>query len=134
MESTVKQRLMEFIDYKEISIREFERTCGLSYGYINNIRVSIQPDKLSNIARCYPEISKGWMLPGRAPMLKEGAVKPDEVIESSSDREERLLCIIESQQRTIEKLTEMATKKRRLHTWLQRLQVQDEYGKVCFNL
>lgn len=111
MESTVKQRLMEFIDYKEISIREFERTCGLSYGYINNIRVSIQPDKLSNIARCYPEVSKGWIATGEGFMLKDEGKNPDEVIESSSDREERLLCIIESQQRTIEKLTEMAEKK-----------------------
>ena len=52
MESTVKQRLMEFIDYKEISIREFERTCGLSYGYINNsIRVDILNRKVIDIVK-----------------------------------------------------------------------------------
>lgn len=63
MESTVKQRLMEFIDYKEISIREFERTCGLSYGYINNIRVDILNRKVNNIVKAkMPNFAAGHSL------------------------------------------------------------------------
>ena len=33
METTVKQRLKEYIRHKGISVRLFESTCGLSYGY-----------------------------------------------------------------------------------------------------
>ena len=41
METSVKHRIKQFIEYKNISVREFERRCGLSYGYVNNMRVSI---------------------------------------------------------------------------------------------
>ena len=32
METSVKQRLKEYIEYNDISVRLFESTCGLSYG------------------------------------------------------------------------------------------------------
>ena len=62
MDSTVKHRVIQFIEYKNISVREFERRCGLSYGYVNNMRVSIQPDRLKNIATCFPELNTGWLI------------------------------------------------------------------------
>ena len=40
---SVKERLKEFINYKGISVRSFEAKCGFSYGYIANMRVSMQP-------------------------------------------------------------------------------------------
>ena len=45
MESTVKQRIKLFIEYNNISIKEFERSCGLSNGYINGITQTIMPNK-----------------------------------------------------------------------------------------
>ena len=33
METSVKQRLKEYIEYNGISVRLFESTCGLTYGY-----------------------------------------------------------------------------------------------------
>ena len=71
METSVKQRLKEYIKYKGIPVRLFESTCGLSYGYVSNMRVSIQPDKVSNIARHYPDLNTGWLLTGEGEMLKE---------------------------------------------------------------
>lgn len=71
---TVKERLKEFIKHKGMSVRSFESGCGLSYGYVNNMRVSIQPDKVGNIARCFPELNTGWLLTGEGEMLK-GAQK-----------------------------------------------------------
>lgn len=67
---TVKERIKEFITYKEISVRSFEKKCGLSYGYINNMRVSIQPDKITSIAAQYPDLNTGWLLTGEGEMLK----------------------------------------------------------------
>ena len=54
---SVKERLKAFIEYKKISIRSFENRCGLSYGYVNNMRVSIQP------------ANKSWLLTGEGEML-----------------------------------------------------------------
>lgn len=67
---TVKERIKTFIKYKEVSVRSFENKCGLSYGYINNMRVSIQPDKITNIATQYPDLNTGWLLTGEGEMLK----------------------------------------------------------------
>jgi len=66
---SVKERLVAFIKFKNISVRKFENTCGLSYGYVNNMRVSIQPDKVTNIAKQFPELNTGWLLTGEGEML-----------------------------------------------------------------
>ena len=66
---TVKERLKSFIDHKNISVRLFEATCGLSYGYVGNMRKSIQPDKISRIAQHYPDLNTGWLLTGEGRMI-----------------------------------------------------------------
>ena len=75
--STVKERLKTFIEYKNMSVRSFESQCGLSYGYVGNMRQSIQPDKVKSIAHCFPELNTGWLLSGEGEMLKtdQAAVK-----------------------------------------------------------
>jgi hypothetical protein len=68
---SVKERLISFVKSNKMSIRKFELTCGLSLGYINNIRVSIQPDKISRIASHFPELNTGWLLTGEGEMLRK---------------------------------------------------------------
>ena len=41
METSVKQRLIEFIKYKDLSQRKFEQLVGLSNGFVNNISKGI---------------------------------------------------------------------------------------------
>lgn len=66
---SVKERLKAFIEYKKISIRSFENRCGLSYGYVNNMRVPIQPAKLKSISLQFPDLNKSWLLTGEGEML-----------------------------------------------------------------
>jgi hypothetical protein len=70
MELTVKDRISEFIKFKNISVRKFERMCGLSNGYINGIDQTIMPDKMSKISLIFPDLSTGWVLSGEGKMLK----------------------------------------------------------------
>ena len=49
VEDTVKQRIMEFINFKKISQRKFERTAGLSNGYLIQLRQTPSVDKISMI-------------------------------------------------------------------------------------
>ena len=121
MESTVKQRITDFIKYKGISVREFERQCGLSNGYVNSITQTVMPKKLKSISLQYPELNLGWVTTGEGSMIKKTEpVTPHESTEqiiSSPEpeyisKEERLLRIIESQQKTIEKLTEIMSQKK----------------------
>lgn len=68
MEATVKQRLMEYISVKGISIREFERVCGLSNGYIKSLRKSPTTDKMQSIVRAFPELNQEWLISGKGEM------------------------------------------------------------------
>lgn len=70
MESTVKQRITDFIKYKGISVREFERQCGLSNGYVNSITQTVMPNKLKSISLQYPELNLGWITTGEGKMIK----------------------------------------------------------------
>jgi len=70
MGETVKDRLIKYLLLKKISQRSFEVKIGLSNGYINNIRKSIQPDKLQNILLNYPDLNIEWLLTGKGEMLK----------------------------------------------------------------
>ena len=49
METSVKHRVIQFIEYENISVREFERVCGLSNGYVNGIVQTITDTKLSEV-------------------------------------------------------------------------------------
>ena len=102
---TVKDRIQQYIDYKGISIYRLEASAELSKGYWAKTK-SISADVVMKISRIYTDISTEWLLRGEGEMIK------GEMLKSSSPKEEsapispeRLLSIIESQQRTIENLS-----------------------------
>lgn len=76
---TIKERLILFIRYLNIGQGKFEARCGLANGYVNNIRRSITPEKLQQIARQYPELNAGWLMTGEGEMLKTETVNIGEV-------------------------------------------------------
>ena len=70
---SVKDRIIAYLKYKKLSQASFERSIGMGNGYVNNIRQSIQPDKLLKIAQLYPDINIAWLMVGEklgGPMLK----------------------------------------------------------------
>ena len=75
MESTVKQRLIEYLDFKNISKSEFGRRIGVSAAFVGSMRKSIQPDKIKSIAVEFPDLNTGWLLTGEGEMLKGGEEK-----------------------------------------------------------
>lgn len=81
---SVKQRIIEFAKTQERSVRAFEIKAGLTVGYINAIRVSIQPDKLKCIASHYPNLNTGWLLTGEGEMLKNPAENLDNSTKDST--------------------------------------------------
>lgn len=126
METSVKERLKQFIDTLNISEREFCRRIGVSSSYVMSIKKSIQPDKMQAISIHFPELNPLWLLLGQGEMLLSDGKKEDEqrqntgglpssellakLLEEANSEKARLLSIIESQQRTIESLTELNKK------------------------
>lgn len=129
---TVKERLKSFIKFKGISVRAFESTCGFSYGFVANMRNSMQPDKVMRIAQYFPELNSGWLLAGEGEMLRsaekndvpadvEPQPSPSEMLAAivakldtlekrladECAQRDRLMGIVENQQNLIAKLAEV---------------------------
>lgn len=64
----IKDRLKLFIEKENISKSRFERSVGLSNGYISNIKCKIGVDKLERILKQYPQINRDWLFFGTGNM------------------------------------------------------------------
>lgn len=65
----VKERLLDFINYKQITNKLFELTAGLSNGYVNNFDGNFRTKTLEKILTAYPDLNRNWLLYGEGEML-----------------------------------------------------------------
>ena len=85
-QNSVKNRLLDFLKYKGISQSKFEQQCGISNGYVNNIRKGIKNEMFDKkIAPNFPELSKAWLLLGEGSML---VPQIEEVVPEEDEEEE----------------------------------------------
>ena len=75
MDTTIKDRTIEFVKYLGITMKTFEQKCGLSSGYVTSMRKGFGSDKLNNVLMAYPELSREWLLYGEGDMLKDSVVQ-----------------------------------------------------------
>lgn len=62
---------MSYIENMGITVREFERVCGMANGYVRGIDSSIGEKKLKTISLMYPNLNIEWLLTGEGEMLKD---------------------------------------------------------------
>jgi hypothetical protein len=111
MDTTVKERLIAYINYKGLSKHKFESICGLSSRYVSNISKSIQPAIVEKISLNFPDLNMGWVLTGYGNMFNEQPIKKESAPEvfPSADAMKLYLEMMETiriQAETIKKLTE----------------------------
>lgn len=66
------ERIKQFIDYKQITIRAFELAVGFSNGaFASQLKnkKSIGSDKIENILNKFPELNANWLFKGTGQML-----------------------------------------------------------------
>lgn len=89
VQMSVKERIIEYTKFKEISTREFCRIIGVSETYVNSMRNSIQPDKLVRIVHAFPDLNTEWLLTGEGEMIKGNTTLPpierDQLVSASSE-------------------------------------------------
>ena len=85
---TIRDRIMAIIDYYNLNGRQFERSIGVSNGYLNSIKTEIGSEKLKKILEVYPEINGYWLITGESSMItKESQV----VIQNNSSNNHTIL-------------------------------------------
>lgn len=116
---TMKDRLMQFINYKDISVQAFETNVNLSNGAVSKMGDGTRRSTIDKISNAYPDLNTNWLLTGEGDMLKPiqtvGDISNSSVsgvnvngreIHINPDAYNTLLKIVESNQRTTEKFQE----------------------------
>lgn len=82
MQTSVKQRLKEFILHKRITVQNFEKSIGAKNSFVNSIVSGIGGDKLYRIIKEYPELNIDWLLEGNGNMLVDATPQVAEDVTS----------------------------------------------------
>ncbi len=82
---TVKDRTLQFVKYKGITMRAFEAMCGLSTGYVTSMRKGFGTAKLNNVLTAFPDLSRDWLLFGEGSMLKSQQPQHSQVVSGENN-------------------------------------------------
>jgi hypothetical protein len=75
------ERIVEFIKYKNLSMRAFDMSIGVGNGYTSKqakTKASVGSDVLEKIIEQYPELSPLWLVTGEGKMIIDPKKKTDE--------------------------------------------------------
>jgi phage repressor protein C with HTH and peptisase S24 domain len=78
---TLKDRLLQYLKFKNITVSRFEKTIQAGGSYIKNVR-TIGSDKLLSISQHYPDLDMIWLITGNGDMLKNDS--PDSQTQSNN--------------------------------------------------
>lgn len=73
-----KERILQYIDYKQISNRDFCKIISVSSAYFTK-KGSIGSDIVEKILLNYPELNADWVITGRGNMLLSGSNEQKDV-------------------------------------------------------
>lgn len=69
----IKDRLFMFFREKSLSNYKVEQACGLSNGYLRNLRKAPSIEIMEKIFSTYPELNREWVMSGNGDMLRPSA-------------------------------------------------------------
>lgn len=94
--STIKERLLQYIEATKTRKSYFEKKCGFCNGYINNIVNSISPAKVAVIKENYPDLNVGWLMTGEGNMLNttnEDAATIEELKKTIAEKDRTIIAL-----------------------------------------
>lgn len=65
----LKQRILQFIEYKKIGTATFERNIGLANGTVYKMGENTRASTLDKISKVYPDLNINWVKTGEGEML-----------------------------------------------------------------
>ena len=88
--SNIVERILQFVNYKRISKRQFCLSIGVSTGFFNAPRENVSSSILEQIINVYPEISPLWLITGQGDMIA-----PPEIAKKRIVSEQELTKVME---------------------------------------
>ena len=82
--STQKKRIIQFIEYKDISKNKFYIETGISNGVLDK-KGGLSMETVEKFYSTYPEINPEWLLTGKGSMIKNVALLPIENIDQLNE-------------------------------------------------
>ena len=67
--SSIKQRILQHIDFQRISKREFYKITGMANGLLDK-KTGLTEDNIEKYISSYPEINHSWLLTGQGSMFR----------------------------------------------------------------
>ena len=104
----VRNRLLEFLEYKGLEKSVFERMCGLANGFVDKTNARMRRTSLKSISNTFPELNTNWLMSGDGNMIQE--VQPKQEQEHQDDinallkRIDKLIEIHERDSKNMERL------------------------------
>lgn len=80
MKHAIKERIIQFIKYKNISKNAFENACNMSKRYISNLKGTPGARIIKNIHDAFPELNTTWLITGTGEMLSESTETQETVL------------------------------------------------------
>ena len=75
--STVKDRIVYYLEYKHITKAYFCKAIGASPSFLNSMRKGLSTEKIDIVVSAFPDLNRDWLLFGEGPMLRTAdAPKP----------------------------------------------------------
>ena len=66
----LRDRLLQFIKYKELTTQKFEQLVGLSNAAVAKMGDNTRRSTIDKISNVFPELNQSWLLTGEGQMLK----------------------------------------------------------------
>lgn len=83
---SVKNRLNEYLKFKNIRKSHFEKSINVSNGYINSLSGSPSANKINDISKVYNDLNIEWLLTGEGEMIKLQGKSLDANFEKKDDQ------------------------------------------------
>jgi hypothetical protein len=95
--ATTKERIIQFIDFKGISITNFLKETAIKRGFLDTdkLKSSVSDVFLTMIIETYPELNLDWLITGKGEMLRENTFQSHEKNQNQNDLIEAKNQIIE---------------------------------------
>ncbi len=122
---TAKQRILQYLDYKNISQYDFSKKTGLSNGFLKS-GSSVNSDNLRLLSTIFLDLNIEWVIIGEGEMIKGGSMeKRSYPVEEKSAHE---VCI--EKEKIIETLNKLvATQEELVESLKEQLRVFKEKEK-----